>query len=135
MATILLTSKDKTIFKELTAQFSDNKIICEWVGSAQEAISELADKKFDLFIISEDLPDMTGRKLIEEALFKNAMMNSVVLSQLSHKEFHETYEGLGVLMQLSLKPEKQDAQNILDHLNKIEQIQQQKGTIKGESNR
>ncbi len=135
MTTILLTSKERSIFKELAAQFSDNQIISEWVGSAQEAIFELTDKKFDLFIVSEDLPDMTGRQLIEEALFKNAMMNSVVLSQLPHDKFHETYEGLGVLMQLSLNPEKQDAQNILDYLNRIEQIQQQMGTIKGESNR
>ncbi|MCP4673405.1 MAG: hypothetical protein GY857_19115 [Desulfobacula sp.] len=124
MTTILLASRDKSIFKKITAYFSDSKIIGKWVGSAQEAIAVLADKKFDLFIISEDLSDMTGRQLIEEALFKNAMMNSVVLSKLPHKEFHETYEGLGVLMQLSLNPEKQDAQNILDHLKRIEQIQQ-----------
>jgi DNA-binding NtrC family response regulator len=132
MITILLASKDKSIFQELEALFSDKKISCDWTDSAQNTISALTNKKYDLLIISEDLPDMSGRQLIEEALFKNAMMNSVVLSKLPHKDFHDAYEGMGVLMQIPLNPEKKDAQNILDHINKIEQIHHQVNITKGE---
>jgi DNA-binding response OmpR family regulator len=134
MTTVLLVSRQQTTFKDLEAQFSDHHITTEWVNSAEDAISQLSSKNFDLFIINENLPDMTGRQLIEKALFQNAMMNSVVLSELSHDDFHETYEGLGVLMQLPLKPQKQHCQNILDHMNKIAQITRQTRSIKGESN-
>ena len=117
-----MVSQDKSTFEKITNQFSDNDFSTEWVNSAQDAILQLDNKKFDLFIISEDLPDMTGRQLIEKALFQNAMMNSVVLSQLTHKEFHEIYEGLGVLMQFPLKPETKDVQNLMKHLDRINNI-------------
>ncbi len=62
---------------------------------------------------------MTGRKLVETIIFKNPMINCVVLSALSHDEFHEAYEGLGVLMQFPLKPDKTSALKLLDHMNRI----------------
>jgi len=47
------------------------------------------------------------------------MTNCVATSALSPEDFHETFEGFGVLMQLPLKPNTQDAQNLVTHLNKI----------------
>ncbi len=134
MINILLVSQEKTVFKKVEAAFSKDKINTQWVDSAQKALSTLSNKKFDLFIISEDLSDMTGRQLIEKALFQDAMMNSVVLSQLSHKDFHEAYEGLGVLMQFPLEPEMQDVTNLMDHLDRINKIAGETNSLKGEKN-
>ena len=134
MINILLVSQEKIVFKKIEAAFSKDKINTQWVGSAQKALATLSHKKFDLFIISEDLSDMTGRQLIEKALFQDAMMNSVVLSQLSHKDFHEAYEGFGVLMQFPLKPEMQDVQNLMDHLDHINKIAGETNSAKGEGN-
>ncbi len=134
MINILLVSQKKAVFKKIEAAFSKDKINTQWVDSAQKALSTLSNKKFDLFIISEDLSDMTGRQLIEKALFQDAMMNSVVLSQLSHKDFHEAYEGLGVLMQFPLEPEMQDVANLMDHLDRINKIAGKTNSVKGEKN-
>jgi DNA-binding NtrC family response regulator len=134
MVNILLVSQEKTVFKKVEAAFSKDKINTQWVDSAQKALSTLSNKKFDLFIISEDLSDMTGRQLIEKALFQDAMMNSVVLSQLSHKDFHEAYEGFGVLMQFPLEPEMQDVANLMDHLDRINKIAGKTNSVKGEKN-
>ncbi|MEN8212452.1 MAG: hypothetical protein ABFR31_12100 [Thermodesulfobacteriota bacterium] len=134
MVNILLVSQEKTVFKKIEAAFSKDKITTQWVDSAQKALSTLSHKKFDLFIISEELSDMTGRELIEKALFQDAMMNSVVLSQLSHKDFHEAYEGLGILMQFPLEPEMQDVQNLMDHLERIDKIAGETNSLKGEGN-
>ena len=134
MINILLVSQEKTVFKKVEAAFSKDKINTQWVDSAQKALSTLSNKKFDLFIISEDLSDMTGRQLIEKALFQDAMMNSVVLSQLSHKDFHEAYEGLGVLMQFPLEPEVQNVENLMDHLDRINKIAGETTSVKGEGN-
>ncbi len=132
MTHVLLVSRGKTVFKELEAAFSDIKITFEWTDSAQNTLSKLSKEKFDLFITEEQLPDMTARDLIEKVLFKNAMMDSVVLSALSHKDFHETYEGLGVLMQFPVMPGKGQAQDLLDHINRIARIASQTSKPKGE---
>lgn len=122
MIHVLLVNRDKNVFNEFKTAFPENKITAEWTDSAQNALSRLSKEKFDLFITEEQLPDMTGRELIEQVLFKNAMMNCVVLSALPHKDFHEAYEGLGVLMQFPLVPGKEQAQNLLDHLSRIARI-------------
>ena len=134
MANILLVSQKNTVFNKIEVAFSKDKINTQWVDSAQKALSTLSNKKFDLFIISEELSDMTGRELIEKALFQDAMMNSVVLSQLSHKDFHEAYEGLGVLMQFPLEPEMQDVENLMDHLDRINKIAGETNSLKGKEN-
>ena len=132
MIKVLLVSQEKNIFRALEAGFSDNNISTEWVNSGQDAVSLFTNKKFDLFITIEKLPDMTAKQLIEKALFQNAMMNSVVLSQLPHKGFHEAYEGLGVLMQFPLKPEAEHLQNLMEHLDRIDRISNQINSLKGE---
>ncbi|MCD4677860.1 MAG: response regulator [Desulfobacula sp.] len=132
MIHILLVSREKNVFKELETAFSKNKITAEWTDSAQKALSMLSKEKFDLFITHEQLPDMTGRDLVEKVVFINAMMSCVVLSALSHKDFHEAYEGLGVLMQFPLEPGKKQVQDLLDHLNRIALIASRTSTPKGE---
>jgi len=135
MIHVLLVSREKNIFKELEAAFLKNNITAQWTDTAQKAISMLSKENFDVFITDEHLPDITGRELIEKILFKNAMMNSVVLSELSHKDFHEAYEGLGVLMQFPPVPGKQQAQNLLDHLDRIAKITSRTSKPKGEKDR
>jgi len=132
MIHVLLVSREKSIFKELETAFLENKITAEWTDTAQNALSMLSKKKFNLFITEEQLPDMTGRNLIEKVLFKNAMMDSVVLSALSHEDFHEAYEGLGVLMQFPLVPGKKQVKDLLDHLNLIAGIANRASKPKGE---
>ena len=92
----------------------------------------LSRGKFDLFITDEQLPDTTARDLIEKALFKDAMMNCVVLSTLSHNAFHEAYEGLGVLMQFPPEPGEKQARALLDHLDRIARIAGRTSKLKEE---
>ena len=132
MIQVLLVSREKSVFKKLETAFSENKITTKWTDSAQKALSMLSKEKFDLFITHEQLPDMTGRDLVEKVVFINAMMNSVVISSLPHKDFHEAYEGLGVLMQFPLEPGKEQVQDLLDHLNRIARIASQTSKPKGE---
>jgi len=122
MIHVLLVSREKDTFKELETAFLKNNITAQWADTGQKALSQISKENFDLFITEELLTDMTGRELIEKILFKNAMMNSVVLSALSPEDFHEAYEGLGVLMQFPLTPGSQQARNLLDHLNRIARI-------------
>ena len=108
MANILIVSPEKNSFQDLESSFSEYNITAEWTDTAEKALRLLAGQKFDLVITHEQLPDMTGRKLVETIITLNAMLNCVVLSALSKEEFHEAYEGLGVLMQFPLTPGKEE---------------------------
>lgn len=119
MTHILLVSRKNDIFKALEPVFTENKISFEWTDTAQNTVQLLSEKNIDLVITDETLPDMSGRKLVETIIFKNPMIDCVVLSALSHDEFHESYEGLGVLMQFPLKPDRASALKLLDHMNRI----------------
>lgn len=104
------------------------------MDTAGKTLSILSKGKFDLIILHEQLPDMTGRELAEKIITQNAMLNCVVLSALSKEDFHEAYEGLGVLMQFSLLPGKDEAQALMDHLAHIGRISEQVNKIKGGRN-
>jgi len=132
MIHILLVSQEKIVFKELEAAFAINQITFDWTDTAQSALSMLSRGKFDLFIIHEQLPDTTGRDLIEKVLFQNAMMNCVVLSAMLPEDFHEAYEGLGVLMQFPLNPDEKHVLKLLEHLNLIARIASRTSKPKGE---
>ncbi|OGR14526.1 MAG: hypothetical protein A2277_14170 [Desulfobacterales bacterium RIFOXYA12_FULL_46_15] len=132
MNQILLVNPEKEIFKTLELSFSENGFTTQWTGTAENALHLIAKKKFDLVILHEQLPDMTGRKLVEAVINLNAMMNCIVISALSKEEFHEVYEGLGVLMQFPLLPGKADAQRLFDHLARISRISNQIQGVKGD---
>lgn len=122
MKHILLVSGEKEVFSPLESVFTENKITFEWAGTAKKAVAQLGEKKIDLVITDETLPDMAGRKLVETIIFKNPMIDCVVLSALTHDQFHEAYEGLGVLMQFPLEPDKRYARKLLDHMDRIARI-------------
>lgn len=119
MTYILLVSRKKDVFKALESVFTENKMPFEWADTAQDAVELLAEKNITLVITEEILPDMAGRKLVETIIFKNPMIDCVVLSALTHDQFHEAYEGLGVLMQFPLEPDKASVLKLLDHMNRI----------------
>ena len=58
-------------------------------------------------------------KLLQDLLRQDAMMNLAVLSDLSPESFHHTYEGLGVLAQLPLRPGRKEAQALLERLQEV----------------
>jgi DNA-binding NtrC family response regulator len=134
MNQILLVGPEKNSFKDINASFSENKITPLWTDTAEKALVLVAGKKFDLVIIHEQVPDMTAKKLVENIITLNAMMNCVVLSAMSDEDFHEAYEGLGVLMQFPLTPGKAEAKKLQDHLARIRRILASDKPVKGDRN-
>lgn len=126
-----MIGREKSIFTKIDAVFKRDKIHTEWTDTGEKALLKLTRETFDLFIIDERLPDMTGRRLVENVILKNAMMNCVVLSARSHDDFHDVYEGLGVLMQFPPDPGEEQGQALLEHLDHIARIKQRAGKPKG----
>lgn len=119
----LIVSRDKENFSSVEQALIKNHMDIEWIDSGKKLLSLLseypANKKIELVIIDGNLPDENARDLVEKVIMQAPMTNCVATSALSPEDFHETFEGFGVLMQLPLKPEARDAQDLVTHLNKI----------------
>jgi two-component SAPR family response regulator len=82
-------------------------------------MSMMAENDFDLVIADENLGDMTGIDFIRKVVSKKPMVNSAAISSLPPEDFHQASEGLGILMQLPVRPNEEDAARLLRHLDTI----------------
>ncbi len=118
----IFVSRDKNLFSNLKQVLTRNHMEIEWIDTGNKLLSRLSAHspgKPELVIIDEQLPDYTARQLVEHVITQSPMTNCVATSALPPKKFHEAYEGLGVLMQLPIKPSELDAKKIVTRLNKI----------------
>lgn len=119
----IFVSRDRDLFSDIEQALVKNHMDIEWIDTGKKLLSRISargtGKPVELVIVDGNLPDENARDIVEQVIMQSPMTNCVASSSLSHKEFHEAYEGLGVLMQLPLKPNAQDAQQLVTHLNKI----------------
>lgn len=119
MSLVLLASNKQESFSDLASFLEDNKMQTIRVESGTKAISMIKDQIFDLVITDENLSDMTGLEFVRKLVSVNPMTNCAAVSSLSADDFHEASEGLGILMALPPNPDKDNAQALLKHLDKI----------------
>lgn len=122
MATILLASGNKTPFSRMIDAFESNGYKVDTADSGKTALAEIEQGSHRLMIADEKLPDMSGKTLVEKSVARNPMMDCVAVSTLSEEDFHEAFEGMGVLMQFPPEPDPTDVQKLLSHLDKIASI-------------
>ena len=119
MIKILLVGRDKASLEALSSGLAKSKVKIARADSGRKGISMIAENEFNLVIADENLGDMTGIDFIRKVVAKKPIVNSAVISSLPSKDFHEESEGLGILMQLPVRPNEADAVKLLGHLNKI----------------
>ncbi|WP_321493810.1 hypothetical protein [uncultured Desulfobacter sp.] len=123
MKQAVFASRDKAQFTGLEQMLGKNSIEVTWCATGKELLSLLADTPkgqwVDLVIMEENLPDMNAKALVEAVTAQSPMTNCAIAGTMDHKQFHDVYEGYGVLMQLPVQPGQDDAQNLEDHLRKI----------------
>lgn len=120
MIHILLAGGEASSMSALKTALDENDIRTTCLDSGGEVLSAVAEKSFDLLVADEDLGDMSGLELIASVIVRQPMLNCAAVSSLSPGDFHEASEGLGILMQLPVKPGRKEADQLLDHLNKIQ---------------
>lgn len=82
-------------------------------GDCEEALRKVARHNPGLVIVDESLRDLRPLEFIRQLLTKDAFVNVAVLSSLPADQFHEAYEGLGVLAQLPPRPGRKEAAELL----------------------
>ena len=76
--------------------------------------------KYSKFVVTdENLGDMTGLEFIKTVITQKPMVNCAAVSALLPEDFHEASEGLGILMQLPVRPGPEYAKELVEHLKSI----------------
>ena len=119
MVNILLAGRDKTSMSALKAGLGENDVQIAWTESGSYALSMIAEKDFDLVVTDENLGDMTGLEFIKTVIAQKPMINCAAVSSLLPDDVHEASEGLGILMQLPVRPGHEYAGELLEHLKNI----------------
>ncbi len=119
MVHILIATPDKDSLLEFSTGFKKSDVEFTWVKKGEEVVSKINQKKFDLLIVDEMLSDITGIECLNKVVMENPFLNTAAISSLSPKDYHEATEGLGVLMQVPVKPGAEDGEKLQDYLNNI----------------
>ncbi len=120
MIHILLSGRDVLSMSAFKTALDESDAQTTFLESGRKALSAVSEKVFDLLVADENLGDMSGLELIESVIARQPMLNCAVVSSLSPSDFHEASEGLGVLMQLPVEAGKKEADQLLEHLKKIQ---------------
>ncbi|MCG8552345.1 MAG: hypothetical protein MI799_18230 [Desulfobacterales bacterium] len=123
MKQAVFVSRDEAQFNELEPMLGGHDIQIKWCATGKELLSLITDTPkgqwIDLVIMEEELPDMNAKALVEAVTTQSPMTNCAITGTMDKKQFHDLYEGYGVLMQLSVQPGQEDSENLENQLKKI----------------
>ncbi len=123
MFPILIASSDRSRLSGLVAGLAhDPEVLLSWADTGKSAVDAVRWHPPAAVVVDEALPDMSGLELIRRILPVNALIPTVVLSDLAPDTFHEEAEGLGIAAQLPLHPAVEDAENVLRRLRRLSSL-------------
>jgi len=88
----------------------------EWLDSAQSVLDRAATPPWQLIVLDAMMPGLDYRKFLMDLLRINAMLNTVVITDMDETEFHEDSEGLGVLCAVPDEPKWDDGVRAINQL-------------------
>lgn len=120
MHRILIVSPHRRRLAEFAQSLAEQQDIqVAWAEDGTAAIADVMKHPPLAVIIDHNLPDIPGLDLVRRLLPINAMINTVVISDLSPEDFHDAGEGLGIMAQLPLDPAKSDALEVLSRIRRL----------------
>lgn len=128
MYDILLVSEDQSRFKHLVSGFQElPSITLRRADTVDDALALCAEKTYDLLVADEQIQDRSGLGLVRNVVAVNPMINCALVSSLDADTFHEVTEGLGLLAALGAAPGPEQAQLLLEKLDRIAGVQSGQG--------
>jgi CheY-like chemotaxis protein len=116
---VLFVTTDKTNLLDLSRGMETPESAMHWASSGDQALEIIENNPVDLVVADEQLADMTGLAFVEKLVKANPMINCAAVSSLTKSEYHEASEGLGILMQLPVRPSLADGKALLEYLRKV----------------
>jgi DNA-binding response OmpR family regulator len=89
------------------------------VRSDADAVEAAREKKPVMVIIDQELGHLPGVELVPRLLQINALIHTALVSDQPEEIFHDRTEGLGILMQLSPRLDRQEAVDLSERLSGV----------------
>lgn len=120
MSNILVLSKESAPLADFTAELVNAKgVHLLQGGSGEEAIDLIVQGRVEVVVVGELLSDGPALDFVKRLMKTFPLIDCAMVSSLSHEEFHEETEGLGLFMQLPANPGVKEARKLLELLNSI----------------
>lgn len=94
-------------------------VVIDMTGTFDEAMASIGKTMPDLVIVDDTVMGTPGKKVIEDMIRKNPLINTALVSSLSDEDFHEDTEGLGVLMPIRKEDAETQAREMIERVEKI----------------
>lgn len=108
----LLVTASPGAFAPFSSALTSEGFSLARADSGDAALAAVGREAPDLVIIDDQLRDVSAMELIKRIVEANAFVNTAVVTSLGEDEFHEAYEGLGVLDHLPPRPGLAEAQGL-----------------------
>jgi chemotaxis response regulator CheB len=113
---VIVSSKPAPFSVLAQALLTYSGIAIEWVASGEEALMLIKRAAPELMILDGNPGEPMDFALVRKIMQLNALINVVMVGQLPEKEFHDSAEGLGILMQLPPQPGLPETEALLARL-------------------
>ena len=91
----------------------------EWTADAGGVLSRAGSGHWKLVVADAMTPGMDYKAFLTELLRVNAMLNTVVVTNMDEETFHKDSEGLGVLGSVPALPGREHGEQVVARLRRI----------------
>lgn len=120
MHLILIVTPDRSSLSAFARYLEESREVqVAWAPTGEAAIAAVRQHPPLGVIVDENLLDMPGLDLVRRLLPINALINTVLISDMPPDRFHEAGEGLGIMAQLPPGPTPSDARTIMARLKRL----------------
>lgn len=91
----------------------------EWAASPVDVLGQARNAPWQLVVVDALTPGMDYKTFVMNLLRVNAMLNTVVVTDMGEEDFHEDSEGLGVLCAVPAAPGREDGAQAMDRLRRV----------------
>ena len=91
----------------------------EWTDSPQNVLERARTAFWPLVVVDALTPGVNYKAFIMDLLRANAMINTMVITDMGEEEFHEDSEGLGVICAVPANPGQEDGSKSMAALRQL----------------
>lgn len=112
MHVVILTDRKESLLEFAQGLGGD----VEWSTDSDNILSRAKTPPWQLVVVDAMMPGMKYKTFLMDLLRVNAMLNTVVITDMDEEAFHEDSEGLGVLCTVPENPGRENGIKAMDRL-------------------
>ncbi len=116
---LLVTAREDRVQAFIEGLTREPEAQLDLTTSGSQALEMVRRACPDLVIVDSTSEKLDPLEVVRNIIGVNAMANTAVVSPLTEEEFHDKYEGLGILCRLPEEPGANEAKSMLQKLRKL----------------